>query len=80
LPSFIIAKVPDTPSRSMSRSRNGSSTRRTSIRWVTLEQIEQQGLVTSRLGDPTPQRAGRRKRVDRIGQCGVCTYDNHVTA
>jgi PadR family transcriptional regulator, regulatory protein PadR len=29
---------------------------------TTLERLEQKGLVKSRLGDPTPQRGGKRKR------------------
>ena len=29
---------------------------------TTLERLEQKGLVKSRIGDPTPQRGGKRKR------------------
>jgi DNA-binding PadR family transcriptional regulator len=29
---------------------------------TTLERLEQKGLVRSRIGDPTPQRGGKRKR------------------
>jgi DNA-binding PadR family transcriptional regulator len=30
--------------------------------YATLERLQQRGLVTSRLGDPTPERGGRAKR------------------
>jgi PadR family transcriptional regulator len=30
--------------------------------YTTLERLEQKGLVKSRIGDPTPQRGGRRRR------------------
>lgn len=30
--------------------------------YTTLDRLENKGLVTSRLGDPTPQRGGRAKR------------------
>ena len=41
---------------------------------TTLSRLEQKGLVASRLGEPTPQRGGRRKRyftVTLAGQRGV---------
>jgi PadR family transcriptional regulator, regulatory protein PadR len=30
--------------------------------YTTLERLEQKGLVRSRIGDPTPQRGGRRRK------------------
>jgi PadR family transcriptional regulator, regulatory protein PadR len=30
--------------------------------YTTLERLEQKGLVRSRIGDPTPERGGRRRR------------------
>jgi PadR family transcriptional regulator PadR len=30
--------------------------------YTTLERLEQKGLVCSRIGDPTPERGGRRRR------------------
>jgi len=39
--------------------------------YVTLDRLEKKGLVTSRLGDPTPQRGGRPKRMYRIEAPGV---------
>ena len=34
--------------------------------FTTLERLEGRGLVTSRYGDPTPERGGRRKRFYRL--------------
>jgi DNA-binding PadR family transcriptional regulator len=34
--------------------------------FTTLERLESRGLVTSRYGDPTPERGGRRKRYYRL--------------
>ena len=39
--------------------------------YTALDRLEQRGLVHSRLGDPTPQRGGRRKRFYRIEPAGV---------
>jgi DNA-binding PadR family transcriptional regulator len=30
--------------------------------YVTLERLEAKGLVSSRIGDPTPERGGRRRK------------------
>jgi PadR family transcriptional regulator, regulatory protein PadR len=37
---------------------------------TTLARLEAKGLVTSRLGDPTPQRGGRRKRYFEVTPAG----------
>src|SRR5678815_3500532 len=34
--------------------------------YTTLMRMEQKGLVESRIGDPSPQRGGRRKKLYRI--------------
>jgi len=34
--------------------------------YTALERLERQGLVSSRLGDPTPERGGKRKRYYRL--------------
>jgi PadR family transcriptional regulator PadR len=34
--------------------------------FTTLERLEARGLVTSKYGDPTPERGGRRKRFYRL--------------
>jgi DNA-binding PadR family transcriptional regulator len=39
--------------------------------YTTLERLEHKGLVTSRLGDPTPQRGGRAKRFVTVTGHGV---------
>ena len=38
--------------------------------YKTLERLEDKGLVASRLGDPTPERGGRRKRHYRVLAAG----------
>ena len=39
--------------------------------YTTLERLEEKGLVTSRLGDPTPQRGGRAKRYYEVSASGL---------
>ncbi len=34
--------------------------------YTTLARLEQKGLVTARVGDPTPRRGGRRKKLYRL--------------
>ena len=38
---------------------------------TTLERLEQKGLVRSRVGDPTPQRGGKRKRHYEVAAAGL---------
>jgi len=38
---------------------------------ITLERLEARGFVTSRLGDPTPIRGGRRKRLYTLTPAGA---------
>jgi DNA-binding PadR family transcriptional regulator len=38
--------------------------------YKTLERLEDKGLVASRIGEPTPERGGRRKKHYRIGAAG----------
>lgn len=38
---------------------------------TTLERLETKGLVKSRVGDPTPQRGGKRKRHYEVGALGM---------
>jgi PadR family transcriptional regulator, regulatory protein PadR len=38
---------------------------------TTLERLEQKGLVKSRIGDPTPQRGGKRKRHYEVTALGM---------
>jgi PadR family transcriptional regulator len=44
--------------------RTGRRSSRTSV-LITLERLEEKGLLTSRYGDPTPVRGGRAKRYFR---------------
>src|SRR6185295_5908826 len=39
--------------------------------YTALERLETKGLVTSRMGDPTPQRGGRSKRYVRVSSAGL---------
>jgi PadR family transcriptional regulator PadR len=39
--------------------------------YVTLDRLEEKGLVRSRFGDPTPQRGGRAKRFFTVSAKGV---------
>lgn len=39
--------------------------------YTTLERLEDKGFVTSRLGDPTPERGGRAKRYYKVSASGL---------
>jgi PadR family transcriptional regulator PadR len=39
--------------------------------YVALRRLEQKGMVSSRLGDPTPERGGRAKRFLRVEASGL---------
>ncbi len=39
--------------------------------YTTLDRLEQKGLLTSRFGDPTPERGGRSKRYFKVSALGV---------
>jgi DNA-binding PadR family transcriptional regulator len=39
--------------------------------YTTLDRLEEKGLVTSRMGDPTPQRGGRARRYFEVTPSGV---------
>lgn len=39
--------------------------------YTTLDRLEQKGYVSSRLGDPTPERGGRRKKFYRLEPPGA---------
>jgi len=38
--------------------------------YTTLARLEEKGFVTTRLGDPTPERGGRRKRYYAVSAAG----------
>ncbi|HWE48910.1 MAG TPA: PadR family transcriptional regulator [Bryobacteraceae bacterium] len=39
--------------------------------YTTLDRLESKGLLTSRFGDPTPQRGGRAKRYFKVSAAGI---------
>jgi len=39
--------------------------------YTTLDRLEEKGFVTSRMGDPTPQRGGRAKRFFEVTGAGI---------
>jgi DNA-binding PadR family transcriptional regulator len=49
--------------------RTGRSVQRASV-YVTLQRLEEKGLVSSRLGDPLPERGGRPRRLVRVSAAG----------
>jgi DNA-binding PadR family transcriptional regulator len=51
-------------------SRSGREVSRATV-YVALKRLEQKGLVTSRLGDSTPERGGRAKRFFRLKPTGL---------
>jgi PadR family transcriptional regulator, regulatory protein PadR len=55
------------------REIEGATKRRCSIGalYTTLDRLEAKGLVRSWMGDPTPQRGGRQKRMVRVTGKGV---------
>jgi PadR family transcriptional regulator PadR len=38
--------------------------------YTTLDRLERKGLVASRMGEPTPERGGRRRKHYRLGPAG----------
>ena len=50
--------------------RSGREVSRATV-YVALKRLEQKGLVTSRLGESTPERGGRAKRFFRLKSSGL---------
>jgi len=46
--------------------------------YKTLQRMEDKGLVRSRIGEPTPERGGRRKRLYRIRPAGSRALSNSL--
>ncbi len=46
--------------------------------YTTLRRLEDKGFVASSLGEPTPERGGRRKRSFRVLKTGVNTLERSV--
>ena len=47
---------------------------------TTLDRLEEKGFVRSRLGDPTPQRGGKRKRHYIVQPVGLRTLQSSIRA
>ena len=47
--------------------------------YTTLRRLEQRGLVTSWVGEPTPERGGRRKKFYRLESEGLKTLERSWT-
>ena len=52
------------------RRRTGRAVRRANV-YTSLSRLEEKGLVTTRLGDPRPERGGRPPRLVRVEPEGV---------
>lgn len=50
--------------------RTGRVVQRASV-YVTLQRMEDKGLVSSRLGDPLPERGGKSRRYVRVEAAGI---------
>jgi PadR family transcriptional regulator PadR len=48
--------------------------------YTTLDRLEAKGFVKTRMGDPTPQRGGRAKRMVRLTANGVMAASNFYAA
>ncbi len=52
------------------RERTGRAVRRSAV-YVTLQRLEEKGLVSTRMGDPTPERGGKGRRLVRVEPAGL---------
>jgi len=48
--------------------------------YTTLDRLEEKGLIKTRMGDPTPQRGGRPKRMVQVTAKGVQEAKDFYTA
>jgi PadR family transcriptional regulator, regulatory protein PadR len=48
--------------------------------YTTLDRLEQKGLIKTRLGDPTPERGGRAKRMVRVTAAGARAAEDFYAA
>lgn len=46
--------------------------------YTALDRLEARGLITTHVGDPTPERGGRRKRLVRLEPEGLAALDRSV--
>lgn len=61
------------------RRRTGRSVRRANV-YTTLQRLEAKGLVSTRLGDPRPERGGKPRRLVAIGADGMAAIRATTTA
>ena len=52
------------------RSRGGRAVQRATV-YVTLQRLEQKGLVSSRLGESSPERGGKARRLVEVEAAGL---------
>ncbi|MGQ0646216.1 MAG: PadR family transcriptional regulator [Gemmatimonadaceae bacterium] len=50
--------------------RTGRAVARAAV-YVTLRRLEEKGLISSRMGDPTPERGGKARRWVKLERAGV---------
>ncbi len=59
--------------------RTGRSVRRASV-YTALQRLEKKGYVSTRLGDPRPERGGRARRLVRVEAAGLRTVQSTTGA
>ena len=59
--------------------RTGRSVRRANV-YTTLQRLEDKGLITTRLGDPRPERGGRARRLVTLEPEGLAAVRATTTA
>jgi DNA-binding PadR family transcriptional regulator len=59
--------------------RTGRSVRRANV-YTTLQRLEGKGLVSTRLGDPRPERGGRPRRLVTVASAGLAAVRTTTTA
>jgi PadR family transcriptional regulator PadR len=67
------------PIRREIEKRTGRSVSRGAV-YTTLDRLESKGLLGSRLGDPTPERSGKAKRLYRVARSGITALKESRTA
>ncbi len=61
------------------RRRTGRSVRRANV-YTTLQRLEAKGLVSTRLGDPRPERGGKRRRLVALEASGLAAVRSTTAA
>ena len=78
----LLRLGPDAYGASVSTEIEEHSGRTVSVSAVhtTLDRLEEKGFVRSRLGDPTPQRGGKRKRHYQVQPAGMRALQHAIRA